>query len=165
MLAVHLGLNSLYLRPLVLVTTTCKWLMDSINEFCKWLMRLSVCFESLNCGRGQSLLLRLPCVRNINELMPDCGLRPWRQYIIVSHVCTSRHGQRSFRLCSISIVSICWHYPHSMCSKVCLSQHGTTAANPLLLQAWCCEPDGQKISIDCCSSGVRMRTVPRCQRT
>jgi len=67
---------------------------------------------------------------------------------------------------------VCWHCPHSMrssvyetvrCSSVCLSQHGSTAANPLLLQVCCCGPGGQ--DIDCCSSGMRMRAVPRCWRT
>ena len=58
---------------------------------------------------------------------------------------------------------------HSMRSRVyvrypsfCLSQHGPTAANPLL-----------QVAIDCCTAGTqhsaafggRMRAVPRCQRT
>ena len=38
--------------------------------------------------------------------------------------------------------------------SVRLSQHGLTAADPLL-QVCCCGPGGQEISIDCCSSGVR----------
>jgi len=57
--------------------------------------------------------------------------------------------------------SIKWH---GVRPSVCLSQHGPTAANPLL-QVCCCEPGGQAISIDCCSSGGQMRAVPRCQRT
>ena len=35
--------------------------------------------------------------------------------------------------------------------SVCLSQHGPTAANPLL-QVCCCRPGGQETSIDRCSS-------------
>ena len=38
--------------------------------------------------------------------------------------------------------------------SVRLSQHGLTAADPLL-QVCCCGPGGQEISIDCCSSDVR----------
>ena len=51
-------------------------------------------------------------------------------------------------------------------SSVCLSHHRPISANPLL-QVCCCEPGGQKISIDCCTAtyGRRMRVVPRCQRT
>jgi len=43
--------------------------------------------------------------------------------------------------------------------------HAPTAANPLL-QACCCgRGGGQEISIDCSSSGERMRAVARFQRT
>jgi len=42
---------------------------------------------------------------------------------------------------------------HGVCLSVCPSIW-VTAANPLL-QVCCCGPDGQEISIDCCSSGVR----------
>jgi len=51
-----------------------------------------------------------------------------------------------------------WHCSHSMrsrvyvtvrCLSVCLSQHGPTAANPLL-RICCCGPGGQELSIDCC---------------
>ena len=40
------------------------------------------------------------------------------------------------------------------CPSVRLSKQGRAAANPLL-QVCCCEPGGQEIWIDCCSSGVR----------
>jgi len=53
-------------------------------------------------------------------------------------------------------------YETVLCPSVCPS----TTANPLL-RVCCCAPGGQDISIDCCSveCGVRMRAVPRCQRT
>jgi len=37
---------------------------------------------------------------------------------------------------------------------ICLSQHGPTAAKPLL-QVCCCGPSRQEISISCCTAGVR----------
>ena len=37
--------------------------------------------------------------------------------------------------------------------SVCLSQHGPTAANPLL-HVCCCGPSGQEISVDCCTAGT-----------
>jgi len=49
--------------------------------------------------------------------------------------------------------------------SVCLSQHGPTAANPLL-QVCCCEPGRQEMSIDRCTArssaacSGRMRAVP-----
>ena len=62
---------------------------------------------------------------------------------------------------SVRYSSVCllvyWHCPHIMrirlyetarCLSVCLSQHGPTAANPLL-QVCCCGLGGQEISIDC----------------
>ena len=53
-------------------------------------------------------------------------------------------------------------YETVLCPSVCPS----TTANPLL-RVCCCAPGGQDISIDCCGveCGVRMRAVPRCQRT
>jgi len=41
--------------------------------------------------------------------------------------------------------------------SVCLSQHGPTAANALL-QVCYCAPNGQEISIDCCSGCMRAVT-------
>ena len=34
-----------------------------------------------------------------------------------------------------------------------------------LLKVCCCGPGGHEILIDCCSSGGRMRAVPRCQHS
>ena len=49
----------------------------------------------------------------------------------------------------------------SVSLSVRLSQHGPHS----MQQVCCCGPGGQDISIDFCSSGGRMRAVPRCQRT
>ena len=72
-----------------------------------------------------------------------------------------------------------WHSPRILCGAGSTKRYGvrpsvrpslrlsvclSTAANPLLLVC-CCGPGRQGISIDCRSSGVRMRAVPRCQRT
>ena len=44
-----------------------------------------------------------------------------------------------------------WYSVHPNGPSVSLSQHGPTAANPLL-QVCCCGPSQQELSIDCCSS-------------
>jgi len=46
---------------------------------------------------------------------------------------------------------------------VCLSQHGPTAANPLL-QVSCCGPGRQDILINCCTAGTQQqpRTTGEC---
>ena len=77
--------------------------------------------------------------------------------------CASCIGTLSFRVVHswVDVTARC----RSSCPSACLSQHdGPTAANPLL-QVCCCGPGRQEISIDCSSSGGRMRAVPRCQRT
>jgi len=58
---------------------------------------------------------------------------------------------------------------HVVCGAGSMKRHGVrpsvcVSSNPLL-QVCCCGPGGQEIAIDSCSSGVRMRAVPRCQRT
>ena len=51
----------------------------------------------------------------------------------------------------------------SVCLSACLSvQSGRRTP---LLRVCCCGPGGQEISIDCCSSGGRLRAVARCQRS
>ena len=64
-----------------------------------------------------------------------------------------------------TLLYTCWHCPHSMRSRVCLtvrcpsacrSQHGPTSANQLLYVC-CCWPGGQEISIDCCTVGAQQR--------
>jgi len=47
----------------------------------------------------------------------------------------------------------------SVCQSV------TSGRRTPLLQVCCCGPGRQEISIDCCSSGGRMRAVPLCRRT
>jgi len=42
------------------------------------------------------------------------------------------------------------------CPSVSLSQHGPTAANPLV-RVCCCGIDGQEISIDCCVAGAQQQ--------
>jgi len=62
----------------------------------------------------------------------------------------------------------------SACSSVCMSQHGPTAADPLL-KVCCRGPGRREISIDCCTAHsnvtcggryrIYMQVVPCCQRT
>jgi len=73
---------------------------------------------------------------------------------------------------------VCWHCPHSMRSSVyetvrCSSVRPSVCPSmgPQQQTRCCCRfaaglllrPGGQ--DIDCCSSGMRMRSVPRCWRT
>ena len=45
---------------------------------------------------------------------------------------------------------------HPSVLSVCLSQHESTAANPLL-QVCCCGPSEQEISIDCCTASAQQQ--------
>ena len=57
-------------------------------------------------------------------------------------------------------------YETVRCLSVCLPPARRAHSNkPAAVGACCCGPGGgQEISIDCCSSGGRMRAVARCQR-
>jgi len=66
--------------------------------------------------------------------------------VIVSGTANILCGARSMHLSGVR---------PSVCLSTCLSQHGPTAANPLL-QVCCCGPGSQEISIDCCAAhGMR----------
>jgi len=55
-----------------------------------------------------------------------------------------------------------WYNVHP---SVCPGMGPNSDVANSLLQVCCCGPDGQEISINCCSSGGRMRAVPLCQHT
>ena len=123
-----------------------------------------------NCRPGRKLwqptagfMTHVTCrltAKNRDQLRnPALGNRVWATFYTFSWRLPLRYVGRYLHRMGSMI------YETVLCPSVCLSQHGPTAANPPL-QVCCCGPGGgQEESIDCCSSGVRMRAVPRCQRT
>ena len=110
--------------------------------------------------------------RNAKVLLPGCARLRLR------YQTRQLPGQRRRRTCGIIAVDLrltMKHYfigtdrmicgPKSMLLSVVRPSVCSTGHHTPLLQVCCCGPDRQKISIDCCSSGERMRAVPRCQRT
>ena len=51
------------------------------------------------------------------------------------------------------------------CPSVCLFVRPIRPLQYSVRRVCCCGPGEWEISLDCCSSGVRMRAVTRCQRT
>ena len=66
-----------------------------------------------------------------------------------------------------------WHCPHSMRIRL-MKRYGVRPSVRLSVpfarcsnvrRVCCCGPGWSETSTDCCSSGVRQRALPRCQRT
>jgi len=56
-------------------------------------------------------------------------------------------------------------YETERCPSVCLFVRPIRPLQYSVRRVCCCGPGEWEISLDCCSSGVRMRAVTRCQRT
>ena len=72
-----------------------------------------------------------------------------RLSVAILYTCMWDGNQDMIYMCMCRVTSCLFYSAARLSLSVCLSQRGSTTANPLL-QVCCCEPGAQMISTDCC---------------